>query len=430
MSAGASGESAARAEGIRRAAIAVLAAVLAVRVLLLPVLAWNSRYVMDEFSQASFPRYLTWGFYGAFDPIKTVLYVYVYGVAHLAADRAVDLLHVARMEGALLALLVAGFTWGISRRLGRGRFQSWFAVAVLFSFTNFMERSFRIRSDTVAVFFASAAALAAVWSDGPRAAFLSGALAAAAFLSTQKAAYAVVALGLAFAASGFGAGARRAFARIAAYGGGIAAALLAYAAWFDFGQPFRVLSMVFLSPLRYAPLHDNPFYAGIRRAYVTQTLVRNPVSYGLAVIGLGLVLARFRTVPPRLRLTAVAAAVVAVLVFRHEQPWPYVFVMALPFLSLFAPDAVDWAEGRAGSGGPWVRLAAVALLLWQLPRNFAYLRVDNWVQNDVVRYAESLLAPGDRYFDAIAMVPTRDSSYPVSWEALVLARTRAPFELG
>ena len=426
-----SGPAPSNAGRIQRLAFLVLVAVLASRALLLPVLAWNSRYVMDEYTQAAYPLYIPMGFYDGLDPIKTVLYVYVFEAAHRLTSNAVDLLHVARMEGALLALLVAGATFGISRRLGRSRFEAWFAVSVLFSFTNFMERSFRIRSDTVAVFFATAATFVAVGGEQSGRAFLAGLLAGGAFLSTQKAVYPVAALGLAFAASGIGClTVRRQLARLGAYAGGIAAALLAYGLWFDLRNPFRVLSMVFLSPLRYAPLHGNPRYAGIRELYVGQTLVRNPVPYMLCAFGLALVLVRFRRASPKIRLAAVAASIVTLLVFLHEQPWPYSFVMALPFLSVFAPDALAWLEARGADRGPWVRLAACTLLLWPLPRNFAYLAHDNGVQNEVVAYAERLLGPDDRYYDGIGMVPTRLLAQPASWEALVLEGVRVELARG
>ncbi len=420
-----------RAERIQRLAFVVLAALLAFRALLLPVLAWNSRYVMDEYGQASYPLYIPMSFYDGLDPIKTVLYIYVFAAAHRVTNHAVDLLHIARMEGALLAFFAAGATFGISRRLGRSRFEAWFAVSVLFSFTNFMERSFRIRSDTVAVFFATAATFVAVGGDGSARAFLAGLLAGGAFLSTQKAIYALAALGLAFAVSGLGCfPVRRQLARLGSYVAGTAAALLAYGMWFDLRNPLRVLSMVFLSPLHYAPLHGNPHYANIRELYVSQTLGRNPVPYALATIGLGLALARFRSAEPRIRLAAVAASIVTILVFLHEQPWPYVFVMALPFLSVFAPDALSWLEARASDRGPWVRLAVCALLMWQLPRNLAYLDHHNGVQNEVVEYAERLLGPDDRYFDGIGMIPTRYLAELASWEALVLERVRVELARG
>lgn len=427
---GPSGEAAGEGR-IQRLAFVILVAVLAFRALLLPVLAWNSRYVMDEYTQATFPLYIPMGFYDGLDPIKTVLYIYVFEAAHRLTRHAVDLLHVARMEGALLAFLAAAATFGISRRLGRSRFEAWFAVSVLFSFTNFIERSFRIRSDTVAVFFTTAAAFVAVGGEGPGRAFLAGLLAGGAFLSTQKAVYPLAALGLAFAVSGLGFfPVRRQLARLGGYAGGVMAALLAYGIWFDLRNPLRVLSMVFLSPLHFAPLHGNPFYAGIRGLYVPQTLERNPVPYALAAIGLTLVLARIRSAAPRVRLAAVSAAIVTLLVFLHEQPWPYVFVMALPFLSVFAPEALSWLEARASGRGPWVRLAACALLMWQLPRNLAYLGHDNGVQNEVVEYAERLLGPDDRYFDGIGMIPTRYLAQPVSWEALVLEGVRVELARG
>ena len=397
----------------------------------MPLLAWNSRYVMDEYTQASYPLYIPMGFYHGLDPIKTVLYIYVFELAHRLTRHAVDLLHVARMEGVFLAFIAAGATLGISRRLGRSRFEAWFAVSVLFSFTSFLERSFRIRSDTVAVSFAAVAVFVAVGGEGLGLAFLAGLLAAGAFLSTQKAVYPLAALGLAFAVSGVGYfPVRRQLARLAAYAGGIAAALLAYGVWFDLRNPFQVLSMVFLSPLHYSPLHNNPFYAGIRSRYILQTLGRNPVPYALAALGVVFVLSRIRSAPPALRIAAVTTAIVTVLVFAHEQPWPYVFVMALPFLSVFAPDGLLWLEARAPDGGPWVRLAACALLMWQLPRNFAYFTHDNGVQNEVVEYAERLLEPGDRYFDGIGMVPTRYLAQLVSWEPIILEGVRVELARG
>lgn len=418
-------------ERINRLAFVVVIAVLALRALLLPVLAWNTCYVMDEYSQATYPLYIPMGFYDGLDPVKTVLYVYVFEAAHLLTHHAVDLLHVARMEGVLLAILAAGATLGIARRLGRTRFEAWFAVAVLFSFTNFMERSFRIRSDTVAVFFATAAAFVAVGGEGPSRAFLAGLLGGSAFLSTQKAVYPVAALGIAFAVSGIGRlTVRRQSARLAAYGGGVAAALLAYGAAFDHQNPLRVISMVFLSPLNYAPLRGNPYYAGMRGLYVGQTLVRNPVSYALCAVGLVMVLLRFRTASSRVRLAAVTSSIVTLLVFLHDQPWPYVFVMALPFLAVFAPDALSSLEERSGGHAHWIRLSVCTLLLWQLPRNFAYLGHDNWVQNEIVDFAEGLLRPDDRYFDGIGMIPTRHLADPVSWEALVLAGVKSELERG
>ncbi len=418
-------------ERVGRLARAILVAVLAFRVLLLPALAWNSRYVMDEYTQADYPLYLPMRFYVGLDPIKTVLYVYVYDVAHRLSRSAIGVLHAARLEGALLAFLVGSATFGISRRLGLSRFHSLFGAGVLFSFTNFMERSFRIRSDTVAVFFAVAAAFVAVGEEGLRRAAAAGFLAGAAFLSTQKAVYAVAAFGVAYAVSGLRAlPARRQGTRLGAYVGGIAAALLLYGAWFDLQRPWRVIAMIFVSPLRFPPLWNNPYDVGIRGLFVLQTLERNPVSYALGAAGLVLSLSRFRSASPRLRFASVAASVLALLVFLHEQPWPYVFVMALPLLSVFAAGGLSWLEAWVSARGAWVRLAACALLGLQLPRNLAYLRHDNGLQNEVVEYAEHLLAPADRYFDGIGMVATRYPAEAVSWEALILGGVHSELARG
>ena len=401
-----------------------LALFLLLKVILFAGLALNSRYTMDEYTQASYALKIPEGFYRGIDPIKTVLYVYVFDVAHRLSDSAVGLMICARLEGALLALATAALTYGVSRRLGRSVLEALFAVATLFSFSNFMERAFNVRSDTVAVFFAMAAFFAATGTSAAGGAFLAGVLAGAAFLSTQKAVYALVALAAGIVASETTrAGLRRSVGRAAAFALGASAALLAYAGWFGGRDFVGVIRMVFESPLRFAPLGNNPHYADIGR-FVRQTLERNPVPYTLCALGLLAVAGTWREQSPRVRLAATSTLVVGFLVFRHNQPWPYAFVMALPFLSLWASEALRFAASRAGVSAGSLTAVALSLLAMSIPRNLEYFRIDNRAQNEVTAVAESLLGPNDRYFDAVGMVPTRQMSAFVSWEAMILARVR------
>ncbi|TIP65822.1 MAG: hypothetical protein E5X63_46850, partial [Mesorhizobium sp.] len=56
------------------------------------------------------------------------------------------------------------------------------------------------------------------------------------------------------------------------------------------------------------------------------------------------------------------------------------------------------------------RIASVALVtavVLSFVSNIVYLRFNNAAQLELVARAESLLAPGDRYFDGIGMLPNR-----------------------
>ena len=237
-----------------------LAAVLACLIFILaklPLLALASlraRIVMDEFLQGAFSIVIPDGFYRGYDPVKTVLYVYVFDLARCVTHDAASLMLAARVEGLVLALIVVVLVAWIGKRLGRTTPESLFSVAVLLSFSNFMERSFRVRSDTVSVFFIAAAMTAATWT-GVRAAAVSGVLAGAAFLSTQKAAFGVAALGIGWASGALRSTSRTGAPReVLAFAAGFASAVLAYAAWFGgFGSgALAVVKMMFLSPLNFA----------------------------------------------------------------------------------------------------------------------------------------------------------------------------------
>lgn len=397
---------------------------LLLKAILFAGLALNSRYVMDEYTQAGYSLKIPEGFYRGIDPIKTVLYVYVFNLARLLSDNAVDLMCIARLEGAFLAIVTAVLTFGISRRLGRSVLESLFAVATLVSFSNFMERAFRVRSDTVAVFFVALAFFVAAGRAGARRALPAGLFAGAAFLSTQKAIYALAAIAVGFLASETTlSGIRRSAAKLAAFCVGVGTAILSYAIWFG-GQEFpRVIRMMIESPLHFAPLGNNPYYTGLD-TFIWQTLRRNIVPYTLGILGLLAVGASWRNRDSGERFAAVTSIMVALLVFHHNQPWPYTFVIVFPFLSIWSIEALRFVANRASVSTGSLMAVALPLLATSLPRNLQYFRIDNRAQNEVTAVAESMLGPGDRYFDGIGMVPTRHMSAFVSWEAMVLARVR------
>jgi hypothetical protein len=146
-------------------------------------------------------------------------------------------------------------------------------------------------------------------------------------------------------------------------------------------------------------------YGGLRR-YVLQTLARNYVLYVFCFAGMALSLAQIMRLDERRRIALIFSVVITVLVFAHDQPWPYVFIMALPFMSLWSLTLLDGIAVRAR----YVRVAQIALVTAMgisLVANLFYLRFDNAAQLEVVARAESLLAPDERYFDGVGMLPNR-----------------------
>ena len=375
---------------------------------------------MDEFLQGAFSIIIPDGFYRGYDPVKSVLYAYVFEVARRLTHDAASLMIAARLEGLGLALAGLCLVGWISRRLGRTTREALFAVAVLLSFSNFMERSFRVRSDSVAVFFIVTSMTAATWA-GSVAAAVSGLLAGAAFLSTQKAAFAVLGLGLGWACGMTRSGARvRAFGEAVAFCGGFAAAVLAYGAWFGAGGPgaLVVVKMVFLSPLDFAA-HGRSYYDGLE-VYVAQTLGRNVLAWSLCAAGLILAAVRVRALSDAERRLFAVAAVVTPFVFFGAQTWPYAFVMPMVALAIFAPEVpravAAWAPSRTAAA----LVALLAGLAFSFPRNVRYLRVSNADQLDTVREIEGLLEPEDRYLDGTWMIATRRHAGKIWWDGPAL----------
>jgi hypothetical protein len=314
-------------------------------------------------------------------------------------------------------LIVVVLIGWIGKRLRRTFPEILFSVAVLLSFSNFMERSFRVRSDSVSVFFIAGAMTAATW-PGALAAAVSGVLAGAAFLSTQKAALAVAALGI-----GWASGALRPASRIRAYGetlafaAGFASAVFGYAAWFGgFGAgALAVVKMVFLSPLDFAA-HSLTYYSGLG-TYVTQTLERNVLPYALCAAGVLLAILRIRELSVAERRLLIVALVVPPCVFLGVQTWPYVFVLPIVTLAVFSSEVPRFAARRAPALAVPVFLVLLAGLAFSCLRNVRYLRASNADQLGIVRAVESFLGPEDRYLDGTWMIATRRHAGMIWWDA-------------
>ena len=107
--------------GILRGLTAILLVFLTVKVVFLVVLAVNTAFIMDEYTHFADARLSLANVYQTVWPPKTLLYAAFFGIAHWFADGAVQLMLVARVQSAAVAMASLGLLYLIARQLGRGR---------------------------------------------------------------------------------------------------------------------------------------------------------------------------------------------------------------------------------------------------------------------------------------------------------------------
>lgn len=385
----------------------ILGALIGLKIILLFVFAWRIRLVMDEFVWLGNAKYLFNGYFDTVWPAKTVGYALFYKLSHVAGSDAASILVIGRFQTALLGCATVALVYACARALGESRTRALTIVLVLLCFSNFMERIFRTIAEPLALFFAVAALLVVLRgaADRPRTLVLAGLLSGLSFLATQKAVYFNVALGLALladaaAARRYLAGVQRGVWLVL----GWVAAVAAYCFAFGGLDPLPVARSIVFGPVEVAS-RGGVEYGGLR-GYVLQTLIRNPILYLFCATGMLLGLAQFRSLNAANRVALAFSLVITALVFAHDQPWPYVFLMALPFMALWSLGLLDRLSANSSSQ----RLAAVALataVAISFVSNVRYLRYDNIAQLDLVTRAEALIAPNDIYFDGVGMLPNR-----------------------
>jgi hypothetical protein len=306
----------------------------------------------------------------------------------------------------LLAFGTLALVYALARALRQPRMGATLVVLILLSFSNFIERIFETRAEPLATFFGTAALLVAVRAEDRRERIVAaGVLGGLAFLSTQKAIYFDVALGLAFV--GDAALARR-------FGEGIARGAWLVLGWlvpivlyclaFGGTHPLAIVQNLAFGPVEVASAQTAAEYGGLRQ-FVVQTLIRNALLYAFCFAGIVLALLRIGSLTGPTRIALIFTVVVTALVFAHNQPWPYVFVMALPFVALWALEPFDALAGRLYATTAWAVLGiAVAT---SFARNIQALQIDNHAQLALIDRVEKLVGPKDVYFDAIGMLPNR-----------------------
>lgn len=398
----------------------------ATKLVVLIVLALNTLFVMDEFWQFGQSKYLWNGFYETIWPVKSVGYALWYAPAHELGWDATSTLLAGRLWAVSTVLATCAVIAAIGRALGYSWLATIMVLVLLLSVSTYMERSFRLRSETPATLFAALSLWVVVRRPalpGLRAILSAGVFTGFAFLCTQKAVYFNLGLGLGlvtvFLRDGGMVAALRAGVVLLA---GWALALLAYGVLMGGANAVVVLRQVFMGPVELATTGGS-LYEGLEQ-FIVQTLSRNLPLYLIFGAGLLLALTRWKTRSPGALLLAVFTAVITALIFTHNQPWPYIFAMALPFLALWAPLAWDHliASGPKRKTADLIVIALV--VLFSFARNLSYLDHANAEQLELIRTSESILGPDDTYFDGIGMLPTHADT-PRRWlDAPGIARVR------
>ncbi|HVF83659.1 MAG TPA: glycosyltransferase family 39 protein [Sphingomicrobium sp.] len=382
---------------------------IAIKLALLFWFAWNTRFVMDEFGQLGWAKYLGKELFDTIWPAKAAGSTAFYKLAHIIGWDARSILLIGRLQTALLACGTLALVYGCARALGEKRHRALAIVLALLCFSNFMERSFRTIAEPLALFFAAAALLAVLRTRGDRFGSLlaAGVLSGLSFLATQKAVFFNVALGLALVSD---AALRRQFAAATRRGALLLAGwllpIVGYCFLFGGAGAVAVASNLVLGPSTVVSAQIAAEYGGLRQ-YVWQTLERNLLLYLICFAGIGLQLLKLQHLNSQRRIALIFSVLITLLVFRHDQPWPYVFIMCQPLLALWSLVLIDHLGARSRQ----LSFACLALFIvaaaLSFVRNASYLRHGNAAQLQLVERAEALLRKDERYFDGIGILPNR-----------------------
>lgn len=391
-----------------RAKLPLLVVAIALKIVLLFALSLHSVVVMDEFVQLGFAKYLGNGLFDTIWPVKSVGYAVFYKLAHVLGWDAVSVLQIGRVMTAVLGCCIVGMVYYSSRLLSASRVHALVVVLTLLSFSNFIERIFRTRAEPLAVCFAVASLLVVLRGKAAsRSIFLAGILTGLAFITTQKSIYFNVALGAALVIDA----ACQRDLRL-----GINRGAFLVAGWF---VPIAGYCIVFggLAPL---PVAHNLIFGPVTLVFevpslyenmgrfVLDTLAKNAILYAVCLAGMVIGLTQLMQLDSEQRIALVFSVLTCGFVYSHNQPWPYLFVMALPFMVLWVPTLLC-AISKRFKNAQLLGLLVVAAVAISFLRNAQYLtHFGNAEQFSVVRAAEQLTGDGEQYFDGVGMLPNRE----------------------
>jgi len=386
------------------------------KIILIFVLSHNTFFVMDEYTLAAHTGMIE-DFYVSYFPFKTVLSAYFYLPSQWLSANSAEAMLIARYQMAAAGAAVTAFVFLISLNMGRTKLESLFTVCVLLAFSTFMERIFRVRTEPLCLLLA----ISALWMMTGRhksgwILLIAGLISGVAFLTTQKAVYFNFALGAALIAE---ASARKAYAeafkKAAIFTFGWAVTVIAYSAYFRGLDLLVVLNHIFITPVRLA-VHGGEDYKNLSE-FVSMTLSRNAFVYALCFAGLLISLFRIRKLSGAEMIVIVHTLIMTFFVFTHNQPWPYVFIMAIPFLALYGVEAIKALPISKPYLQGAILISALLMMTFSFQRNIHYFGHSNILQNLTSMQAEGLLGQDDSYCDGVGMLVKKRFAGPAWWDA-------------
>src|SRR5437879_3854811 len=114
-----------------------LHALIALKIVLLFLLAWNCRFVMDEFGQLGYAKYLFNELFVTVQPSKAVGATAFYKLAHLIGWNATSILLVGRIQTTMIGCAIVATLYACARALGEDRLRALVIVLLLLCFSNF-----------------------------------------------------------------------------------------------------------------------------------------------------------------------------------------------------------------------------------------------------------------------------------------------------
>lgn len=383
-----------------------------------------SQYIMDEFLHSSWGSDIHFGIrpYVDYMPFKTQLGILLYSIAYKLCGNMEGILLINRHTAFLFVVLSLYILFLLHRQLFASARGGLWAVLWTLSCSTFSEHSFSIRVDMMATCLALLGLYLFLNPPSRRRALASGLCLGIAFCTTQKSLYFIVAFIISFWFVY-----RRTISNplkeflIFVLGGVVAFGLYVIAFGFG-GHYFNVVKATFFSE-KTLRLALTGHYAGLYTFY-WQTFSRNIPFYCLSLVGLGYAIERWRSNRwEQDFLCCFSLAVLALLVL-HREPWPYVFVLIIPFLGCYAGLVSDQVHEALRTSPRILTIPAIVLLatviIQSVMRNNDYASVRCFPQLEAVRAAEAILDPDDTYFDGVRMVGTRKYCTSVVLEQRVL----------
>jgi hypothetical protein len=366
--------------------------------------------VMDEFNHAAIvSRLLEEVPYRDYAPYKTVLGLYLLLPPVLAFESVWAAMLAAKLEIACLTTFVL---WAVAQRLRRCLAPTAILASLLLLCTQstFLERASELRVDMLAALMG----LISLTAFLERRSLLAGATAAGAVLMTQKGAYFVLSLAGASLFQLVYCRSRQHVREILATAAAGTGVVLSYVAfWCVVGDPSNVWQGMVVGPKSIA---FDPLYRSLDTFWM-QTLLRNPVFYGVGWAGLVLLIPRWNnrddTVGGRLWAYSL---ILVVLCAWHKQPWPYFFVLLIPTAWVVSAVVLDerlrgprWWTAALGvfvAGGACVSLAQ------RMP---VVLQRSSTDQRAIISAASAFLQPGETYLDGSQLVWRRPHITQLVW---------------